>query len=100
MSTNAGNADNTSGLDLPTDSEGWCITRKVQEDKYKFVWKIENFSEEISKPADIMESSEFTILSPDNVLTSWKLLLYPNHREDNIGYVGGFLENQEEKEII
>ena len=58
MSTNAGNADNTSGLDLPTDSEGWCITRKVQEDKYKFVWKIENFSEEISKPADIMESSE------------------------------------------
>jgi len=101
MSAKAGNSEAINGFDLPVDSKGWCITRKVEDVKYKFVWKIENFSEEMLKPNKaIIQSSEFTVMSPDKNLTSWKLRIDPNgNTTESIGYLSFFLENQEEKKI-
>jgi len=100
MSTNSGNSA-TNGFDIPIDSKGWCITRQVEDVKYKFAWKIENFSKEMSKPNKTrIESSEFTIRSPDDILTRWTLRIYPNgHNPEYIGYLSFFLKNHEEKEM-
>jgi len=100
MSTNSGNSA-TNGFDIPIDSKGWCITRQVEDVKYKFAWKIENFSKEMSKPNKTrIESSEFTIRSPDDILTRWTLGIYPNGvNPENIGYISLFLKNHEEKEM-
>ena len=98
MSANAENFGDPSGLKPPIDSEGWCITRKAEDVHYKYVWVIENFSRELVETAtgnnNVMYSSDFSILSPDDLETKWNLIFYPNgNNYENAGILSIFLSN-------
>jgi len=104
MSASGENPDDPSGLKPPIDSEGWCITRKAEDVHYKFVWVIENFSHELVKTStgndNLMHSGEFSIRSPDDLETKWKLRLYPNGTKvENAGNLGLFLGNRLDQRV-
>jgi len=71
---------------------------------YKFVWMIENFSRKMNKSStgneNFMYSSDFSILSPDDLETKWKLLLYPNGiNDEKAGSLGIFLYNRLDQRV-
>ena len=93
------------GFEVPDGIEAWCKTRKSDDVHFKFLWEIENFSEEMRKPSrhsnepaygneNRLTSSEFTIVDPDGNNTRWKVLLYPNGEGiESRGCVGIFLDS-------
>ena len=60
----------------------WCSGRwprtKISEDvKHTFAWTIERFSERQEPNSQFLWSSKFTIRGPDDLVTHWKMKLYP-----------------------
>jgi len=46
--------------------------------KTKIVWRILNFSKRQEQKGESIDSSSFTLLSPNDIKTKWRLSLYPN----------------------
>ena len=121
MSVNVTSNDPT-GLKLPSfgisaygphdsKSEGWCTTKTAEDVHFKFDWKIENFRRVLEKAgtgkSNYLYSSLFCIssrpdgnLGQDDVLTRWRLLLYPNGPSaEDVGNLGIYICNQNDQEI-
>jgi len=104
MSANA-EQNSFSGFEVPDGIEAWCKTRKSDDVHFKYLWEIENFSEEMRKPSrhsnepafgneNRLTSSEFTIVDSEGNKTKWKVLLYPNGEGvQSRGSVGIFLDS-------
>jgi len=104
MSANVTVNSDSTGLEPPIESEGWCTTKKAEDVHFKFVWTIVNFRRELENTgigiSNYMYSSEFSILSPDDVQTKWRLLLYPNgEKAENAGNLSLYICNQIDQEI-
>ena len=94
----------STGLQPTVDCESWCRTRKSEDVKHKFVWTVENFTEELEKTEtgenNCLESSEITFLGPENIPTKWILKLYPNGSEENqVGTFNILLMNNSSQEM-
>ena len=46
--------------------------------KTKIIWRVRNFSKRMEQKGQSIDSSSFTILSPNDIITKWRLSLYPN----------------------
>ena len=104
MSVSAENPKDPFGPKPPIDSEAWCTTRTAEDAHFKFVWMIEKFSRVLKKSLigkdNKMFSSEFSILSPDDLETKWKLCLYPNGTVvENAGNLDLYLSNQLDQRV-
>ena len=87
----------------PIDSDSWCRIGKTQEVKHTFTMTVENFSEEMEKSTfgedNCVESSEFSFVGPDDSLTRWKLIIYPNGKHEADSSVGIYLKNNSRSEV-
>ena len=87
----------------PIDSDSWCRVGKTQEVKHTFTMTVENFSEEMAKSTfgedNCVESNEFSFVGPDDSLTRWKLIIYPNGKHEADSSVGIYLRNNSRSEV-
>ena len=63
--------------DFWCDTDGDKIVRGAGNHKTKFVWRVKNFSSRSEQKGDFIESDSFPVISPNDVVTKWKLKLYP-----------------------
>jgi len=84
----------------PIDSESWCRTKISEDVKHTFAWTIERFSERQEPNSQFLWSSKFTIRGPDDLITHWKMKLYPKgDTPEASGYLSVYLSNQTESEV-
>lgn len=84
----------------PIDSESWCRTKVSEDVKHTFAWTIERFSERQEQNSQFLWSSKFTIRGPDDIVTHWKMKLYPKgDTPEAQGYLSVYLSNQTEAEV-
>jgi len=84
----------------PIDSESWCRTKVSEDVKHTFAWTIERFSERQEPNSQFLWSSKFTIRGPDEMVTHWKMKLYPKgDTPEASGYLSVYLSNQTETEV-
>ena len=73
----------------------WCRTKVGEDVKHTFVWTIERFSERQEQNSQFLWSSKFTIRGPDDMVTHWKMKLYPKGgTPEATGYLSVYLSNQ------
>ena len=95
MSNNNSEEEEGSSLVPPIDSESWCRTKVGEDVKHTFVWTIERFSERQEQNTQFLWSSKFTIRGPDDMVTHWKMKLYPKgDTPEATGYLSVYLSNQ------
>jgi len=84
----------------PIDSESWCRTKVSEDVKHTFAWTIERFSERQEQNSQFLWSSKFTIRGPDDMVTHWKMKLYPKgDTPEASGYLSVYLSNQTDAEV-
>lgn len=89
-----------SPIQPPIDSESWCRTKISEDVKHTFAWTIERFSERQEPNSQFLWSSKFTIRGPDDLVTHWKMKLYPKgDTPEAAGYLSVYLSNQTETEV-
>jgi len=67
--------------DFWCDTDGDKIVRGAGNHKTKFVWQVKSFSSRSEQIGEFIESDSFTVISPNDVVTKWKLMLYPNGKK-------------------
>jgi len=98
MSNNS--EEEESPIQPPIDSESWCRTKVSEDVKHTFAWTIEKFSERQETNSQFLWSSKFTIRGPDDLITHWKMKLYPKgDTPEASGYLSVYLSNQTEAEV-
>jgi len=99
MSNNNSEEEDTP-IQPPIDSESWCRTKISEDVKHTFAWTIERFSERQEPNSQFLWSSKFTIRGPDDLITHWKMKLYPKgDTPEASGYLSVYLSNQTESEV-
>jgi len=98
--SNNNSEEEDSSLQPPIESESWCRTRVGEDIKHTFVWTIERFSERQEQNSQFLWSSKFTIRGPDDMVTHWKMKLYPKgDTPEAQGYLSVYLSNQTDAEV-
>jgi len=62
---------------LPYKYDALCKTDIIESDKYTFVWRISKFSSRTEKTGEVLSSEKFTVMGPDDKITTWYAQLYP-----------------------
>jgi len=100
MSNNNSEEEEGNNLAPPIESESWCRTKVGEDVKHTFVWTIERFSERQEQNSQFLWSSKFTIRGPDDMVTHWKMKLYPKgDTPEATGYLSVYLSNQTDAEV-
>jgi len=80
--------------------DAMCTTDIMESDKYKFVWKINNFNSRPEKNRECLNSKEFTITGPGDKISKWRVDLYPKGiDEGDENYISVYLNNQTNEDI-
>jgi len=86
---------------LPYKYDALCKTDIIESDKYTFVWRISKFSSRTEKTGEVLSSEKFTIMGPDDKITTWYVQLYPQGKnEDYKDQISVFLKKKTEEEIV
>jgi len=86
------------------DCNFWCqtdgvnIERGVGTHQTKFVWQLKNYSGRPEQRGDYIFSDSFTVISPEDVVTKWKLQLYPyGDKSAKDGYLSFYLQAEDQE---
>jgi len=86
---------------LPYKYDALCKTDIIESDKYTFVWKISKFSSRTEKTGEVLSSEKFTIMGPDDKITTWYVQLYPRgDKEDCKDRISVFLRKAKPEENV
>ena len=86
------NNNEESSIIIPNSFDSWCKTEGSEEVKFTFGWTIKDFSERSEENGQVLDSSKFTIQSPDGLETEWNLELYPKgDNKDASGFMSIYL---------
>jgi len=86
---------------LPYKYDALCKTDIIESDKYTFVWRISKFSSRTEKTGEVLNSEEFTVMGPDDKITTWYVQLNPRGRnEDSKDQISVFLRKAKPEENV
>ena len=71
-------AFDASNCNLMLETNGDKTEVIAENYKTKIVWRVRNFSKRIEQKGQSIDSTSFTLLSPNDIKTKWRLSLYPN----------------------